>query len=178
MCPGFTIQYLVPKKEYNIYIYKKKGTFETIASTKVNETGFETLGKKGNNIINIVTNHIISSVKMFQDSDIPCTKKLFNVNFHNYDKIDILFLDEIKYQQCSVYFVYQHSHKTNNVRILAYATDMNQKGDNLQNKSLNDVTYNDLQQHIVSILPNKIDTLPIDDNLKQKLRDKHYILFL
>ena len=121
------------------------------------------------------------TIKKSQDFDQePDYKKTSIIFGPEEDRIELLFLDKIKYRRCTVYLVIQYSFATGNVRILAYGTDLILHHAVCFGTSLDLVSSNELNEHINTELTKKLNKgcLSINSHARDKLMNGNYTRFL
>lgn len=165
---------------YNIYFFDSKGSWNHIGSvegTKVDNLTNSNLPLAVHQMNDEVFKEIVQMQENQNDSDYRLVSKICGLTD---DQMEFLFLGTMKYRRCTVYLVMQFSHKTLQVRFLAYGTDQVLHNGQSFGTSLENVNNHTLINEIQDLVIKRLNpcTLGINFTALKKIKEGDYKLFV
>lgn len=163
---------------YNIFIYTETDSWKKICMVVdgiiINLTDYGLP-----EVVHNVNNEIFKQINSIQGTQ--NTSAYYNnskILGPEDDKMEILFLETLRYRRSTVYLIIQFSQKTNQLRIMAYGAD--QVLHSGYGTSLSEINKEDLINHIKKNINERItkDPLQMSQNVCDKLKKSDYIFFI
>jgi len=165
---------------YNIFLFENKKDWSQIGSVEgdsIKNLTSSNLPK----VVSVINQAIMEEIKEVQGKYAEAKSSNLSKKIGSRDDLmEYLFLDTMRYRRCTVYIVVQFSHRTKQVRIMAYGTDEILHTAECFGTSLSSVNKKELLQEVDKIIKSKLACpfLEINATALESLKRGSYILFI